>query len=61
MASAIIWTEIPWVETDDAAIARMAAEHLLERGFKHFAFCGDRRYNWSNWRSEAFVGYVKGL
>jgi LacI family transcriptional regulator len=42
------YSEIPWVETDDAAIARMAAEHLLERGFKHFAFCGDRRYNWSN-------------
>src|SRR6185436_11903475 len=26
---------IPWVETDDAAMARAAAEHLLERGFRH--------------------------
>jgi LacI family transcriptional regulator len=45
---------LPWVETDDAAIARMAAEHLLERGFRQFAFCGDDRFNWSRWRGEQF-------
>ena len=27
------------VLTDDVAIGRMGAEHLLERGFRHFAFC----------------------
>ena len=32
---------IPWVETNDEAIARAALEHLLERGFKHLAYCGD--------------------
>ena len=46
--------ELPWVETDDAEIARLAAEHLLERGFKHFGFCGDGRFNWSAWREEQF-------
>lgn len=46
---------IPWVETDDKAIARLAAEHLLERGFQQFAFCGEPNFNWSNWREEEFV------
>jgi LacI family transcriptional regulator len=49
---------LPWVETDDVAIARLAAEHLLERGFKHFGFCGDERFNWSNWRREHFESLV---
>lgn len=45
---------IPWFETDDAAIAHLAVEHLLERGFKKLAFCGDPRFNWSKWRGEHF-------
>src|SRR5438067_4724807 len=28
------------VRTDDARIAQLAAEHLLERGLRHFAYCG---------------------
>jgi LacI family transcriptional regulator len=43
-----------YVETDDAEIARLAADHLLQRGFRHFGFCGDPRFNWSNWRAEHF-------
>ena len=31
---------IPSVLTDNRAIARMAAEHLIERGMTHFAYCG---------------------
>ena len=30
----------PFVGVDHVAVARLAAEHLLERGFKHFGFCG---------------------
>jgi LacI family transcriptional regulator, galactose operon repressor len=30
----------PYVGPDHALIARLAAEHLLERGLRHFAFCG---------------------
>src|SRR3984957_1387430 len=30
----------PYVGPDHDQIARLAAEHLLERGLKHFAFCG---------------------
>src|SRR5437879_9982327 len=46
--------ELLYVETDDAAIARLAAEHLLQRGFRHYGYCGDPRFNWSNWREEHF-------
>jgi LacI family transcriptional regulator len=45
---------IPWVETDDDAIARLAADHFRERGFRHLAYCGDPRFNWSRWRCECF-------
>lgn len=46
---------VPWVETDDAAVAKMGYEHLRERGFRQFGFCGDPRFNWSNWRGEQFA------
>ena len=50
---------IPWVETDDEAIATIAAEHLLERGFQHLAFCGDPGFNWSIWRKQHFERLVR--
>jgi len=31
---------IPYVGTDDEEIGRLAAEHLLACGLRHFAFCG---------------------
>jgi len=51
---------IPWVETDDVQIARLGVEHLMERGFKHFAYCGDARFNWSVWRERQFLQEVRG-
>lgn len=45
---------IPWVETNDAAIAELAVGHLLDRGFRQLAFCGDPGFNWSNWRRDQF-------
>jgi LacI family transcriptional regulator len=54
VSSARVIPDIPWVETNDAAIARTAAEHLLERGFRNLAFCGDPRFNWSKWRWRSF-------
>jgi LacI family transcriptional regulator len=50
---------LPWVETDDAEYAHLAAEHLLERGFQHFGYCGDDRFNWSKWRSEHFSRMIR--
>ena len=46
--------QAPWVKSDDRAIARLAAQHFLERGFEHFAFCGDDRFSWSVRRGEHF-------
>ena len=46
--------ELPWVETDDRAIAEAGAQHLLQRNFRNLAFCGDDRFNWSRWRGEHF-------
>ncbi|QQR35595.1 DNA-binding transcriptional regulator [Devosia oryziradicis] len=45
---------IPWVETDDEAIARLALEHLRDCGLQNFAYFGDPFYNWSIWRQQAF-------
>lgn len=45
---------LPWVETDDRKIAHLAANHFLERGFTHFAYCGDNRFHWSRWRGDHF-------
>ena len=50
---------IPWVETDDERVAQLAAEHLIERGFRSLAFCGDPSFNWSIWRRDHFVEAVR--
>ncbi|MGD9855968.1 MAG: XylR family transcriptional regulator, partial [Planctomycetaceae bacterium] len=50
---------IPWVETDDRSIARVAAEHLVQRGFRRLGFCGDPGFNWSVWREEYFTQIVQ--
>jgi len=42
----------------DLAIGRMAAEHLLERGFQSFACAGFSGEYWSRRRREGFVGEV---
>lgn len=39
---------------DNAGIGAAAAEHLLERGFRHFAFCGIDDFFWSQQRCRGF-------
>jgi LacI family transcriptional regulator len=39
--------ELPCVETDNEEIARLALDHLFERGFRNLAYCGDDRFPWS--------------
>ncbi len=45
----------PNIVSDHVAVGRMAAEHLIERGFRHFAFCGYPELFWSNQRCEGFT------
>jgi LacI family transcriptional regulator len=49
---------LPLVHVDDAQVARLAAAHLLERGFQHFGFFGIEGENWSHNREQAFVEAV---
>jgi LacI family transcriptional regulator len=60
VSAARLLPKLPWVETDDEAIARAAADHLLARGLRNFGFCGDDRFNWSRWRRGAFRRYLAG-
>jgi LacI family transcriptional regulator len=49
---------LPMIFNDQGAIGRMAAEHLLERGFTQFAYIGQRGVLWSDERGEAFARRV---
>lgn len=49
---------LPLVHVDNAAISELAAKHLLERGFRSFAFCGMEGFRWSRERQVAFDGYL---
>lgn len=54
-------TDIPYVRTDNKAIAVVAARHLMDLGLQHFAFCSDppNRFNgWALERQKAFSQYV---
>jgi LacI family transcriptional regulator len=59
VSAARLLPSLPWFETDDGAIAHLAADHLLERGFKHFGYAGDSRFNWSKWRCENFQNSLR--
>ena len=50
---------IPHVLADNQLIGRLAAEHLLERGYRNFAFCGLKGINWSDSRFLAFSKRVR--
>lgn len=46
------------IRPDTVAIARAAADHLIERGFQHFAYCGLADALWSAARQRAFYDYL---
>jgi len=52
---------IPYFYTNNHAISVLAADHLIERGFRHFAYCGYPRgpvNGWSAEREEAFQQHL---
>ncbi|UCD51300.1 MAG: DNA-binding transcriptional regulator [Phycisphaerales bacterium] len=51
----------PFIGADNQAVARLAAEHLLERGFRQFGLCGYRRgYHLGfDVRQLSFIEYVE--
>jgi LacI family transcriptional regulator len=44
----------PRVDTDNIAVCALAAEHLIERSYRSFGFCGMPTYEWSCWRQAGF-------
>ncbi len=57
-------SKIPYIRTDNCAIAELAAEHLLNLGLRSFAFCGeppDRFNGWAKERQVAFSQYLNRL
>jgi len=44
----------PYIDTNGVVIGRMAAEHLLDRGFRYFGFCGFDDLHWSRERCKNF-------
>lgn len=43
LRSSLPHLDFPFIGADNRAVARLAADHLMERGFKHFGLCGYRR------------------
>src|SRR5579863_5087999 len=51
--------KMPSVITDNAAAGTMAFDHLQERGFRHFAFCGFNGADYSDVRRDGFSESVR--
>lgn len=46
---------VPKIRPNNHAIGHLGAEHFLERGFRHFAYCGFANEGWSCERRDGFV------
>jgi LacI family transcriptional regulator len=51
---------LPRVSTDDVAVGRLAAAHLLSLGLPHFAFFGTRSHYYSLLREQGFRQSISG-
>jgi len=76
MADAVIGTGVPAVDLrsslgqlglpivgiDNVPVVRLAVEHFLERGFRHFGFCGTPygEHRYQDERSDRFVKAIRG-
>ncbi len=50
---------VPQIETDDRAVTGLAFDHLFERGFRRFAFCGFQHAHFSEARMKFFQERVR--
>jgi LacI family transcriptional regulator len=51
--------KMPRILTDNTAVSRFGFEHLKERGFRHFAFCGFNGADYSDERRDSFMEFVR--
>ncbi|MEX2672261.1 MAG: XylR family transcriptional regulator [Phycisphaeraceae bacterium] len=52
---------VPLIETDDRVVTHLAVDHLRERGFEHYAFCGYTGANFSRRRLHYFEQIMRDL
>lgn len=45
---------VPQVDMDDQAVCELAMEYFRQRSYRHFAYCGNPRFEWSTRRQELF-------
>ncbi len=57
ISGAVRNARVPRVMVDDYAVGRLAAEHFLERGFRHMAYCGTPERWYSEQRR---LGFAEG-
>ena len=50
---------LPSVHPDETAVARLAAEHFLDRGLRNFAFFRTQRAHWMDGRRRAFEQFLR--
>jgi LacI family transcriptional regulator len=51
---------LPLVHVNNPLVAQLAADHLIERGFRHFGFFGIKDENWSEQRRDGFGQALAG-
>ncbi|HTV39649.1 MAG TPA: DNA-binding transcriptional regulator [Candidatus Sulfotelmatobacter sp.] len=49
----------PQILTNNSEVSRLCFEHLRERGFRHFAYCGFNGADYSDERRDSFVSFVE--
>ena len=49
---------LPRIATENEIVANLVAEHLIQRGFRHYAFCGFVGANYSDQRSRLFKEHL---
>lgn len=52
---------LPCIVTEDDEIGRLAAQHLIDRGQRNFAFCGFGSLTWSKNRQLSFCDHIHKL
>jgi LacI family transcriptional regulator len=55
---AVDGSKIPLVHVDNESLVHMAVDHLIERGYRRFAYCGLPDQNWSQERFVHFRRYI---
>lgn len=53
------FSTIPQIICNDTIVSDLAAQHLVERGLRHFAFCGFAAHIYSERRKIAFVSNLR--